>query len=342
MKIEKDLRKNGIEVIRELNVEEKKKIVKDFVEKLETIFPRRLEKESIMRKMFSCNMYFSRFSFSICTANYFYKNQSIYIDINSKSLEIDEYIIHECIHYFQDNRESGKLNKIGLCTFSEFSVDGLALNEAMIQYITSKMLGKKSESYQFGNITVTTHSKDYYPLLCNLIEQLIYLMGEEELIDSTLFSNEKFQIHLRELCGENAFKNIAHSFDKILNFINNHDLKYLSIKQKEKLEQYFEEAQDTILLTYFDGIFPLLETIEEVEEYREKLLQYKTKRGEVKEYDFYEKYIERKEKEIEKKILKISRKNSVKTPLIIHTNKVLEVFRNIRNIFTKTKNDSKY
>ena len=83
MKIEKDLRKNGIEVIRELNVEEKKKIVKDFVEKLETIFPRRLEKESIMRKMFSCNMYFSRFSFSICTANYFYKNQSIYIDISN-------------------------------------------------------------------------------------------------------------------------------------------------------------------------------------------------------------------------------------------------------------------
>jgi len=343
MNTEKEIENMGIRVSRELKLEEKSKIINDFAQKMiNAIKNQKMKLVEIKLKMSSCKMYLAEFDGCIGSANYFYKNQSIYFNEKADYLALDEYSIHECIHYFQDSRERGKLDKIGLCTFSDFRVEGLGLNEAAVQYITSKMLGKEKEEIEYGNIKLSTYSKNYYPLISNLIEQIVYLLGEEELIDSTIYGNEKFQIYFMELCGEKALNNIAIYFDKILELTNRMNRQTKSSKDKEKIEDAYETAQNMIFLSYFDGILPLLETIEEVEEYKAKLEGYKEYMGNVDSFLFYEIYKDKKIEEAEQLITKIIKKNSTKTPMLIRKNIFFEIFNKLKSVFTKGKKEYKF
>lgn len=217
MNTKKLLNKMGIVPIKELNFQEKNNLIKEFLElMLYSFYNLQLSYEQIYNKMSQCKMYIAKFDARLGNANYIYKNNTIYfrngIEINCK----DYYILHELIHYFQDIRdENGNLKKIGICDFEEFKVRGLSLNEAAVQYIVAKMLQMPEEQINYYGIHLKTNTKDYYPLICDLINKIIYLFGEDSLINSVLFSTDKFKLEIIDYCGEEAFNNVQIYFDTI-------------------------------------------------------------------------------------------------------------------------------
>ena len=111
---EKGLKSIGIEPIRSLYDDEKSIIIKRFVELLAKTFPKhKLNSQEITKEMMECQMYLANISSQLGTANYYHKNRAIYFSTDANLNEIDEYIIHELIHYFQDKRDKkGKLDRL--------------------------------------------------------------------------------------------------------------------------------------------------------------------------------------------------------------------------------------
>lgn len=208
----------GIVPIRSLNFQEVNNLSKEFAELMLYSFGNlQLNYGQICKKMFQCKMYIAEFDARLGNANYIHKNNTIYIR-NGVAINCrDSYILHELIHYFQDMRdERGELKKIGICDFAEFKVRGLALNEAAVQYVVSKMLQISEEEINYYGIPLKTKTKEYYPLTCDLINKIIYFLGEDSLIDSVLFSTDKFKLEVMDYCGEEAFNNIQNNFDTII------------------------------------------------------------------------------------------------------------------------------
>ncbi len=341
MDLNRTLKIVGIEPIRSLNYVEINSIVQGFAELLvNTFVNQKLNYQEIVAKMFKCNMYLANISEKFGTANYFYKNQAIYYKKESDLKKLDDYIIHECLHYFQDEREKDeKLKRMGLCTFQEFKIYCMALNEAAIQYITSRMMKTAKQQIEYSGIVLNTRSPSYYPLLCNLIEQMVYLVGEDVLVDSVLFSNDRFVYAFIDVAGEIALKEIQANFDILLELKHNKSGDIL--KQEMLIKQQYEKTQNLILTSYFDGAFSLIDKIEELDEYQKKLENYKQYLGNVDQYRFYEEYRDKQIEKINKKIITLSRKNSKNMLEVVSNNKIILFFRAIRNFLLKGREDYK-
>ena len=331
MDLNKALKIMEIEPIRRLDFIEANQIMTNFVDCLLYTFPKlQLNRSALLTKMFDCTMYLANFPENLGSANYIYQNKSIYYRGDTDISILDDYMVHELIHYFQDTRDKhGKLEQMGLCYFLEFKIHGMAMNEAAVQYVTSRMLEHYEEEIEYAGITAKTISKDYYPLLCNLIMQMVYLVGEDSLIDSTLFSTDKFLYSFMDIVGETSTKEIQAGFDELLEAKQN--------MKTEAIKAIYEKVQNKIFTSYFEQIH-LIETIEEAEEYKDKLEGYRDVMGNLDNYAFYNEYTEKALEKLDKKIISISRKNSKNMLTVISNNKIFAIFRLIRNFFrTKVK-----
>lgn len=332
---EKALKSIGIEPIRSLNNEEKNRIIKQFVELLVKTFPKHnLNAQEITKEMMECQMYLANISSNLGTANYYHKNRSIYFSTDANLDKIDEYIIHECIHYFQDKRDKkGKLDKLGLCRFSEFKIYAMAMNESAIQYVTCKMLKRKLETIEYAGVVIKTISKNYYPLLTNLISQMACLVGEDKLVESVLFSTDNFILSFMDVAGEKNTIEIENGFDEILSWkqmASQHD-----IQVESNIAISFEKVQNQILTSYFDGMLPLLETVEEVEEYENKLIEYEEIIGNVDDFEFYENYQVEQLEKAHKKTEYIIKKKSKNMLAVVNNNKLFTLFKLVINFFKR-------
>ena len=99
---------------------------------------------------------------------------------------------------------------------SGFSFKGLALNEAAVQYIVQKVLSGTNQIIEVYGMKIPTVSKNYYPILTNLIQQIAFVLGEEKLVDSTLNSNNEFKYATIDTLGENTYYEIQNNFDKLM------------------------------------------------------------------------------------------------------------------------------
>ena len=105
MDLEKALKTVDIEPIRSLTFAEVGQIVQSFSQKLSLAFPNVKDKlPEMMEKLFACHMYLADIPESLGSANYFYKTQAIYFKIDTNFEVLDDYIVHECLHYLQDIR----------------------------------------------------------------------------------------------------------------------------------------------------------------------------------------------------------------------------------------------
>lgn len=338
MEAEKTLKAIGIEPIRSLSFEEISSIILQFVEAFIQAFPeQKIREEELLHKMFKCKMYLANIPEYLGSANYFYKDKAIYFNCNANLKQLDQYMIHECLHYFQDVRDTrGNLNKLGLCEFTEYKIYAMAMNEAAVQYVTCKMLNEPKEKIQYAGILLETESKSYYPILWNLIAQITYLIGEEKLITSTLFSNDEFMLSFMDIVGEKAVGEIQKGFDEILNWKQS---KENTEKVESAIRYNYEMIQNQILVSYFDGMLFLIETIKEAEEYQRKLIQYRNLMGNVDNFQFYERYKRQQLQKLEKKIIMISRKNSRNMLAVVSDNKIIALFQKIRNFFQRRKEE---
>lgn len=310
MSIENDLKKDGITIIEPLDTFSTMLIAKFVAEKFVSYFPfYGMQYQDLFVKVSRLEMYIADIPEGMSEANYFYKTNAIYFKQGLDIDEMKELTIHEFIHHFQEVKdEKGFLYYLGLCDFTEFKVHGMALNEAAVQLLSSKILNKETDTVKYYGIEFSTTSPSYYPLLCNLINQMAYITGEYVLFDSTLFSNTKFKNCFIKLCGKTTFFEIEKNFDKILEAeeqiirltsriqqeeLNEKELAKAStqIKTCKKIIQTtFIETQNKILTSYFNNSLQYLYSVQDIENYRKKLYCYKDLLGTTSNYTYFNEY----------------------------------------------------
>ena len=239
MSIESDLRKDGIRVVDILDTMSVNRISHNIATKLCNTFPELCFNESdLFAKLSKLGMYRAIMPEGMAEANYFYKNTSIYFNEKIAIEDLEEFAIHECIHYIQEVKDKkNNLIRMGLCNFDNFKIVGMGLNEAAVQYITSKVIGIEKDYVKYFGVSFRTISPSYYPLECNLIEQMAYLTGETILFDSTFTSNDKFKNTFINLTSEKTYDDVEYYVDQIL------DLEEKIIKLNNKSSSYDERTK---------------------------------------------------------------------------------------------------
>ncbi len=310
MSIETDLRKDGIEVIEPLDTLKINSIARNISQKICDTFPNYgFNQNDLFIRLSRLNMYKAKMPEGMAEANYLYKNTSIYFNEHISSEDIEEFAIHECIHYLQEVKDKRNyLIKMGLCDYTEFKIYGLGLNEAAVQLISSKINGIPKEYVKYFDISFETNSPSYYPLECCLVNQLAYITGEDVLFESTLKSTNHFKEVFSELTSPKTFMAIQNAVDDILN----HEEEIIKINNKiaqiddrnkkvdgmiEKIDELkheitltFMRTQNLIISSYFDRAFDIISDLEGMEEYRQKLYNFKDLIGCTEGYTFFNDY----------------------------------------------------
>ena len=357
MSIESDLRKDGIRVVDILDTMSVNRISHNIATKLCNTFPELCFNESdLFAKLSKLGMYRATMPEGMAEANYFYKNTSIYFNEKIAIEDLEEFAIHECIHYIQEVKDKkNNLIRMGLCNFSNLKISGMGLNEAAVQYITSKVIGIEKDYVKYFGVSFRTISPSYYPLECNLIEQMAYITGETVLFDSTFTSNDKFKNEFIKLTSEKTYDDIEYYVDQILDFeekiirLNNksssYDERNKTVEKlvektencKNKISEYFEKAQNLIIKNYFDKAFRNIENLEELDNYRRKLEHYRELIGTTDNYTFFDDYYTEKMSQLEHKS-NVLENGGIETALECKkTNLFVSWFRAIKNFVTGEK-----
>lgn len=310
MNVENELKKDGITVIKPLDTLSVTLIAKFVAEKFMSFFPfSRFRYHDLFAKISHLPMYIATIPEGMSEANYFYKNSTIYFKDGLSMDEMKELAIHEFMHHFQEIKDlKGNLYRLGLCDFTGIKVHGMALNEAAVQLISSKILKKEEDSVKYYGISFSTITPSYYPLLCNLISQMAYVVGEVVLFDSTLYSNDRFKNTFIRLTSESTFHKVEKNFDKILRAeekiicltsrIEHEELEEKEIAKissqigicKKLIQDTFIETQNKILTSYFNRSLHNLYSVQDIEDFRKKLYCYKDLLGTTNNYTYFNDY----------------------------------------------------
>ena len=357
MSIESDLRKDGIRVVDILDTMSVNRIAHNVAAKLCETFPELCFNETdLFAKLSRLNMYRATMPEGMAEANYFYKNTSIYFNQKVDFEDLEEFAIHECIHYIQEVKDKkNNLVRMGLCNFDNFKIVGMGLNEAAVQYIASKVIGIEKDYVKYFGISFRTISPSYYPLECNLIEQMAYLTGESVLFDSTFTSNDNFKNAFIDLTSEKVYDDIQYYIDQILeleenliklgNKFSSFDERNKKVDKivaktdncKNKIADYYIKAQNLIIKNYFDKAFKKITNLEELDNYRKKLEHYGEFIGRTDDYTFFDDYYTEKMSELEHKS-NVFENGGIETALECKKpNKFVSWLRAIKNFVTGEK-----
>ena len=353
MSIESDLKKDGITVIGTLDTLSINTISRDVAEMLCKAFP---NQNFIFQNLFIAlsriPMYTADIPDGFAEATYFYKNSSMYFKSGLKLEELEKFAVHEFIHYLQEIKDKkGHLMRLGLCDFGDFKVCGMGLNEGAVQLMASKAIGSQEEIVKYYGISLPTNSPSYYPILCNLVNQMAYVAGEESLYDSTLYGSDTFKEQFSNLCGIDNFFKIQSNLDKIMETeekaikLNNklmsdscEGMKAQRVAKKvenckEKIKNLFFETQNLIYSSYFNKQFSKISTTADIDEYRVRLYNYKNYIGISENYsDFNEFYIN-KMMDLDNKYENIMNNTDL---AVVSNSKIAKFFRKVRAILSAT------
>ncbi len=238
-------------------------------------------------------------------ANYCYKNSSIYFNSHIANEDLEEFAIHECLHFLQEIRdENNNITKMGLSNFLKFKTIGTGLNEAAVQYIASKIIGIEPDFEKYYDINIYTPSPSYYPIECALLNELIFFIGEDILFKSTYFSTDDFKNKIIQYTSKRFFEKIQSCFDDILKYEENIIVLNNKIfssnktnhfqddieKYREKIKNTFISAQDLIIKEFFDKEYNNISNLEQLENYRRKLNKFEQFVGTTDNYTFFDDY----------------------------------------------------
>ena len=353
--IEQELQKNGIVPICPINTFNVNEIATYISSLLCSKFPDfNLNYNDMFTHISRLNMYIADMPSGMSDACYFYRNQTLYFRKGISFDEIKNLAFHELVHHFQEVKDSkGTLKRLGLCSYLRTKAYGLALNEASVQLMSSFAIGEKKDNVTYYGINLTTESPSYYPLICNLIKQIGYLVGFSVLFESTFFANNAFFDKFKFLFGDsNAFK-IQQNFDKLLdieekiikinNKIQTKDMSYIKFKSatdtinryKEQIKKTFLNTQNLIVTSYFDSRAKEIKTANEVEEFRKRLYSFSTLIGTADNYTFFNDYYLSKMLEVDRKYEEITNKDK-NTLAVVKKSKLSIILNSLKNIFVRT------
>lgn len=351
MSIESDLKKDGIKVIGTLDTLSVNTLAHDVAEKICKTFP---EQNFIFHNLFIAlsriPMYIAEMPEGFAEANYFYKNSSIYFKAGVPTCELEKFAIHEFIHYLQEIKDKkGNLVKLGLCDFGDLKIQGMALNEGAVQLMASKALEQKQEIVKYYGISLPTNSPTYYPILCNLVAQMAYVTGEENLFDSTFYGTSLFKERFADLCGLNALMKIQDNLDKIMDVEEkiiklNHKLVQDTCegmkaqrvaskisKLKEKLKSIYFVTQDLIYSSYFNTQFTKITTTADIDSYRFRLYNYKNYIGITEDYSNFNEYYINKMMDLDNKYESILNNTQV---VVVNNSSIAVFFRKMKALLS--------
>lgn len=351
MSIESDLKKDGIKVIGKLDTLSVNTLAHDVAEKICKTFP---EQNFIFHNLFIAlsriPMYIAEMPEGFAEANYFYKNSSIYFKAGVPTCELEKFAIHEFIHYLQEIKDKkGNLVKLGLCDFGDLKIQGMALNEGAVQLMASKALEQKQEIVKYYGISLPTNSPTYYPILCNLVAQMAYVTGEENLFDSTFYGTSLFKERFADLCGINSLIKIQDNLDKIMNT----EEKIIKLNQKlmqdtcegmkaqriaskisklkEKLKNLYFSTQDLIYSSYFNTQFTKITTTADIDSYRFRLYNYKNYIGITEDYSNFNEYYINKMMDLDNKYESIMNNTQV---AVVNNSSIAVFFRKMKALLS--------
>ncbi len=229
MSIDSILKKEGISIIRELNILEINRIAKNISDKICKYFSQfLLNYDDLFSSISRINMYLAEMPSDSAVAKYLYINNSIFFN-NNIDLTVSEnsiFALHECIHFIQTQlNNNGKLKRLGLYTLGN---PGVALNEAAVQLMASTAQGLDFDNVKYYDIYINTISPDCYPLQCALLTEMLYFTGTYPLYHSTLNSNDVFKNTFISHSDKKTYNKIELNFDKILKLED--DLYYFTIE----------------------------------------------------------------------------------------------------------------
>ena len=351
MSIESDLKKDGIKVIGKLDTLSVNTLAHDVAEKICKTFP---EQNFIFHNLFIAlsriPMYIAEMPEGFAEANYFYKNSSIYFKAGVPTCELEKFAIHEFIHYLQEIKDKkGNLVKLGLCDFGDLKIQGMALNEGAVQLMASKALEQKQEIVKYYGISLPTNSPTYYPILCNLVAQMAYVTGEENLFDSTFYGTNLFKERFADLCGINPLIKIQDNLDKIMDIEEkiirlNHKLVQDTCegmkaqrvaskisKLKEKLKSVYFATQDLIYSSYFNTQFTKITTTADIDSYRFRLYNYKNYIGITEDYSNFNEYYINKMMDLDNKYESIMNNTQV---AVVNNSSIAVFFRKMKALLS--------
>ena len=353
MKIEKKLKKLGIKETKEFTKEQKNIVANNVTTSLTMSFPiLKNEQANILSKIQNANMFYAQINENLPKINYIYENHKIYFDESIEIKNITDSMLHEIIHFMQDVRKKNdKLNKIGLCNFNELSLHGLGINEGAVQYISAKSLNNVEQTININGIMLRTISPNYYPVLTNLIEQIVFLIGEDELVKAIVLNDNQFVNIFFNTFEENA-QDIINLFDEIINFnVKNNSIKdnlrntarnnlnksNFAKNETEELKSMYIEIQDLIMRTYFEKQYKLLQTEEDVQNLSTKLESYIQLTGRVEVNDQYysncDMYKSGFMNKLDKKLIKIHEQKSKMALTVVYGGRITRLFNKIKSLF---------
>lgn len=312
------LKKEGIEIVEQLDTLKVNTIAISIASKLCLAFPEHnLNKSELFTSLSRINMYIAKMPEDSAGAKYFYKNNSIYFNKEYDLDEMAKLAMHECIHYIQEFRDANNnLVKMGLynCTFNS----GLGINEAAVQLMASEANMCPSTSETYYNVSLNTISPNYYTLECALVNQMAYFTGTYPLFHSTLNSNDVFKNTFILKSNKRAYNTIVKNIDLLLAYEN--DLNYfaselqyankvseikllnkLIASKKDSITSIFFKTQNLIIESCFISEFNNIRNLEDVKEYKNKLYNFKNIMGSNENYTFYNEFYRKIMESLEKK-----------------------------------------
>lgn len=355
MNIANDLKKDGINILKPLDPLSITLISKFVAEKLSSAFPfYNLKYNDLFIKISRVPMYIASIPEGLSEANYFYKNSTIYFKEGLSIEDMQKLAIHEFIHHLQELKENNILYRLGLCDCTSFKIQGMALNEGAVQFMTSKALKINSDTVKYYDIEFSTISPTYYPVICNIIQQMAYITGNEVLFDSTLHSNDRFKNTFIFLCGNKTFYKVQKNLDKILkaeeNIIfqsskmeNAHISKKAIAKistqigiNKQIIKSTFIETQNMILTSYFKNLLNNIFSVENIDSFRQKLYNYKDLLGTTQGYSYFNNFYINMMLKLDEKYSNIAGN----TYLVEYKRSIFKViFDTLSKVFRKTDED---
>ena len=318
MSINSRLKKEGIEIIEELDTLKVNTIAISVASKLCLAFPEHnLNRSSLFESLSRLNMYIAKMPPDSTGAKYFYKDNSIYFNESSSVEEMSVLAMHECIHFIQELRYSNNnLIKMGL--YNPSSNSGLGINEAAVQLMASEANMSDLTAETYFNISIKTISPDYYPLQCTLLTQIAYFTGTYPLYHSTLNSNDVFKNTFILKTDKKTYLTVVKNFDKLLSLENDlnfysSELQYAdkesSIKllnklisnNKEDIINLFFKTQNLIMEKCFKNEFNSVRNLNDIKEFNKKIYNYKNLIGFTDGYTFYNEFYRKMMEAIEEK-----------------------------------------
>jgi len=247
LSIKRILKKEGIEIVRELDTLTVNILARNIANILASSFPTlNLNSNTLFIQISRLNMYFAKLPNGI-SAKYFCKNRSIYFDCNLDLTNLTDVAIHECIHYLQEKRDKhGNITKLGLCDYTDGSLPGVGLNEASVQLMSAKASNLKYENVKYFDINLQTNTPMYYPLECALVQQMAYVVGEDVLFDSTLHSNNNFRDQFISLTSVKDFFRIQKNIDLLVETQSRLELLYSALEDVGLEEDYVQKIVNEI------------------------------------------------------------------------------------------------